>query len=477
MARRRPENPTPPLAADWLAAPSAPAPARTLPIGTQPLFLPALVEQAARSPHVGAHSERIAAAHEAFRAWNAGMRAGGGNLNESQIEQTFNQELLGSLGYQGPLQFPGAAWSMQPKLAVPGVGQADIALGRFTYEADGRLIAEVRAIVELKGPRIDLDRAGSRARSAVQQAWDYLNAFESARWAVVTNGVEARLYSKRKGTRHAHRVILDDLDDEPEFRRFYALFCADSLLPTATAAFGADRLLAETDEKQEAVGSQLYDAYEAHRKALVREILARRPGVGLDRAIEAAQTLLDRILFIAFAEDRGLLGDRPLLERVATTRLPGVSRWAAFRALFHAFDRGDPSQRIDPYNGSLFKPDTLLDDPAFELDDDRWPDFFRQIGGYDFRHEVTPDVLGHIFERSITAIEDLRQRGPDAEPAPAAKPRKAAGRRRREGVFYTARPIVDYLVAAALEPAWDDARAAPPRTGRHPIVRRPGRPC
>jgi hypothetical protein len=60
------------------------------------------------------------------------------------------------------------------------------------------------------------------------------------------------------------------------------------------------------------VSVELYREYAERRVELIQELRAK--GVTeLDRAIEAAQRLLDRILFIAFAEDRGLLPDRNLL--------------------------------------------------------------------------------------------------------------------------------------------------------------------
>ena len=66
----------------------------------------------------------------------------------------------------------------------------------------------------------------------------------------------------------------------------------------------------------------------------------------LDRAIEAAQRPLDRILFIAFAEDRGLLPDRNLLNRTAFVRVAGLTGWQAFQLLFRSIDKGDPLNGI-----------------------------------------------------------------------------------------------------------------------------------
>jgi hypothetical protein len=137
----------------------------------------------------------------------------------------------------------------------------------------------------------------------------------------------------------------------------------------------------------------------------------------LDRAIEAAQRLLDRILFIAFAEDRGLLPDRNLLNRTAFVRVAGLTAWQAFQLLFRSIDKGDPLNGIPKYNGNLFKPDPILDDLGFALDGAKWPQVFVMMGDFDYRNEVTVDVLGRIFERSITDIEEIKAKSLDQHAA------------------------------------------------------------
>ena len=219
----------------------------------------------------------------------------------------------------------------------------------------------------------------------------------------------------------------------------------------------------ETIDKQATVGEKLYRAYTENRAELMAEIQATRPELAPDDALAASQKLLDRILFIAFAEDRQILSDRDLLSRTAQSRRPGSTLWRAFQDLFRALDEGDEFMGVPRFNGALFKPDPLLDDPRFRLDDDRWPAFFESIGDYDFRDEVSVDVLGRIFERSIPDVEAIRERGLDAfrdevRALPPIEEVKEKGRRHREGVYYTDRAVTSYLVAAALDPAWEANR-------------------
>ena len=178
----------------------------------------------------------------------------------------------------------------------------------------------------------------------------------------------------------------------------------------------------------------------------------------LDRAIEAAQRLLDRILFIAFAEDRGLLPDRNLLKHTSFVRVAGLTAWQAFQLLFRSIDKGDSLNGIPKYNGNLFKPDPILDDLGFALDSAKWPQVFVMMGEFDYRNEVTVDVLGRIFERSITDIEEIKAKSLDQHAATLADRRRKPGRRKEQGVYYTADYIVNYLVSAALDPLWEQAR-------------------
>ncbi len=425
----------------------------------RPLFLPDLVQQIARNKQIDAN--RREQAHPAFRKWAKDLKQGVlQQLHETQVEQDFNHVLLRGLGYT--TQSDVAAdqpWTLTPKWNVPGSGEVDAALGTFRLDEAGHLSGQPLVMVELKGAKVDLDRKmPTRNITPVQQVWSYLNASESAQWAVVCNYAEIRLYSRQKSSNHVHRVFLTELDDPDKFAEFYAIFHAASLLGTGLFAQNTGWLLRETGERQEKVSVDLYREYAERRVELIQELQSK--GVTeLDRAIEAAQRLLDRILFIAFAEDRGLLPDRNLLKHTSFVRVAGLTAWQAFQLLFRSIDKGDPINGIPKYNGNLFKPDPILDDLGFALDSGKWPQVFVMMGEFDYRHEVTVDVLGRIFERSITDIEEIKAKSLAQHATSLAERRRKPGRRKEQGVYYTADYIVNYLVSAALDPLWEQARA------------------
>ncbi len=66
-------------------------------------------------------------------------------------------------------------------------------------------------------------------------------------------------------------------------------------------------------------------------------------------------------------------------------------------------------QTISAFNGGLFADDPDINN--LELVDPKWTNAFAGFGNYDFSEEVNVDVLGHLFERSITELEKLRLGG------------------------------------------------------------------
>jgi hypothetical protein len=173
----------------------------------RPLFLPDLVHQAARNKQVD--TKRREQAHPAFKKWALDLKGGVlQQLHETQVEQDFNHVLLRGLGYTTQSDVAaGQPWTLTPKWNVPGSGEVDAALGRFRLDESGKLTGEPLVMVELKGARVDLDRKmPTRNITPVQQVWNYLNASETAQWAIVCNYAEIRLYSRQKSSNHLHRM-------------------------------------------------------------------------------------------------------------------------------------------------------------------------------------------------------------------------------------------------------------------------------
>ena len=115
------------------------------------------------------------------------------------------------------------------------------------------------------------------------------------------------------------------------------------------------------------------------------------PTVSRHDVLTCAQKLLDRVLFIAFCESRGLLPEDSI-KKAYEHRDPYHPRsiWENFRGLFRAINLGNAALDIPAYNGGLFADDPVLN--ALTVNDNVCA-HFRDLANYDYRKasEVATD--------------------------------------------------------------------------------------
>ena len=368
-------------------------------------------------------------------------------LKETALHGQFAGKIIeGVLGYHGPTG--GADYTLSTEQTILR-GSVDLALGRF-----GGNTPEILAPFELKGADTrDLDAImPGRNKTPVQQAWEYAMNARGVKWVLVSNMIELRLYGFGEGTAAYESFQLNRLTDPDEYARFMLLLSADSLLSGRTLD-----LLKQSRAEDRDITDSLYQDYKALRLKLIGAVQAADPSIAPLDSIAVAQKILDRVLFIAFAEDTGLLPGTTL-SQAFVTRDPYNPRpvWDNFRGLFNAIDKGSDALKIPRYNGGLFRQDDTIN--ALTLPDDVC-EGFKTLGDYDFASEVSVTVLGHIFEQSIADVERLQAqaRGEETEDEKATG---TSGRRKRDGVVYTpdyiARFIVTETLGAHIEEAFTD---------------------
>ena len=380
------------------------------------------------------------------------------DLKETALHGEFAGKIVeGVLGYRGPAH--GADYTMATEQGILR-GSVDLALGRF-----GGATPEILAPFELKGAGTDLDAImPGRAKSPVQQAWEYATAARGVKWVLVSNYVELRLYGFGEGTEAYEAFDLARLVEPHEYARFTLLLSADNLLSGRTLD-----LLRDSRREDKDITDRLYADYKALRSDLIDAVRAADASVDPLDAIARAQIILDRVLFVAFAEDGGLL-PRNTLEKAfeASNPFNPAPVWSNFVGLFRAIDQGNADLDIPQYNGGLFRRDETIEGLTLP---DAVCEGFKAIGGYDFTTEVSVTVLGHIFEQSIADVERLQAQARGEEAAPT-KASGATGRRKRDGVVYTpdyiARFIVSETLGAHLAEAFGDAVRAHARKGADP---------
>jgi hypothetical protein len=378
-------------------------------------------------------------------------------FKETELLPEFISDIFGQLlGYTGPAG-PGDSFTLSREAHVEVDGQfADAVLGRFAAGKKKFIVA-----VEGKSTRDPLDRPFSgRRMSAVDQAYRYAINLPCD-WILVTSMRETRLYHKGANQQTCERFETTRLASDPAWlKRFVYLLGADRVVPEAGPCH-LDALLSASDTAGRELTNQFYRLYAGIRQEVFGQLRTANAGIDPAEILRCTQKLLDRILFCSFCEDRGLL-PADTVRRAFDHNDPYNPRpvWENFRGLFRSVDGGNAALKIPAYNGGLFAEDAGVE--ALTVPDAVCA-LFKDIADYDYRPashfaladesvEIRPvidvDILGHIFEQSITDLERLRQdlEGGDG----VADEKQAKTRRKKEGAFYTPAFITRYLVEQTL---------------------------
>ncbi len=406
----------------------------------QPLFSPKLIKtRFPAQPLPDAHREAIA-------QWALELKGGLGQIKEETIRPAFLQRFfVDILGYQ---LMGGNVWTLHHE-ATAAAGSADAALGTFTHGQ-----RQTVAPFELKGPKTSNLEAlmPGRHKSPVQQAWEYANDLPGSQFVLVSNCDEIRLYALGYGRAVYESWTAAELLQPERYASFVGLLHADRLLSNATQDLLKANAAAEKDITQ-----ALYNDYKTLRQELILGLhhlnSGHSPAVTFTDLVAHAQKLIDRLLFIAFAESRGLLPPGSI-NRAATevNAYNPQPLWTNFVGLFKAVDVGNPYLKIPPYNGGLFAPDAALDGLTVS---DKLVKSFTKLAGYDYAQEVSVTVLGRIFEQSISDLERIASAGDVSQFTLSATPASKGhvdGKRKRDGVVYTPDHITRFIVEQTVYP-------------------------
>ena len=306
--------------------------------------------------------------------------------NEAVTEQEIVRPVLELLGWTNYLPQQGAS------------GNKDIPDHLLFSDADSKERAGTRSsareryrdawvVEESKRFGLSLDArdadAGNRSGTPHGQILRYLTTAEiesdgRIRWGVLTNGEVWRLYdhlSRPRATGYFEVDLGEALEpgNEDALRAFYLLFRRESFVPLdgAVATF-LESALAEGKRYEAQVAQDLSSmVFERVFPSLV-EALEKASGEPLPEVRQAALIFLYRLLFVLYAEDRGLLPvndsryddyglRKPVRDDVAD-RMARRDRFSDkvaryynhLMSLFNQIDEGDPSIGLPPYNGGLF---------------------------------------------------------------------------------------------------------------------------
>ena len=361
---------------------------------------------------------------------------------ETNLQSLFANELcVDVLGYKPVTKQVKGNWTLVSEEKV-GSGSVDICLGKFNDNLRNRLV-----MLELKGPNTsDMERAMlGRSQSTVDQARDYAyNSGGEAQWFIVSNCIEVRLYKYPESGKVHQTWQIADLIKPENYETFVLLLGEKNLISGNTEKLYKQSLQAEKD-----ITNELYSDYRDIRVKLINDLKRENNSIRRADMIGRAQTLLDRILFIAFAEDRELLPTRTLQQYIYLTldEAP-IGSWDRLKVLFNSIDKGNAKQEIPRYNGDLFKHDPALDE--LEISDDVLQQF-QKLWEYDFATDISETILGHIFEQSIADLDQIYESvEEESELLVTSQAHGTSGKRKKDGVVYTPDFITSWMVEKTL---------------------------
>ena len=325
-------------------------------------------------------------------------------------------------------------------------------------KADGAILHNDIAVgvIELKGTNTkDLE-------SIRKQAFDYKANQKGCIYVITSNFEKLRFYIN--DATEFEEFNLFELTKE-RFQLFYLCLQKDNIINNVPLKIKEASIVQE-----EKITKDFYKDYSLFKRELYRDLVKQnakrlkstnvissaveksQEQLQLEKNVKLtlfkkSQKLIDRFLFIFFAEDRSLLpanSTELILERWKKDYDYGDIRplYNFFKLYFNFLDKGRQAKggnaEIYAYNGGLFKEDVLLD--SLEIDNQLLYKHTRKLAKYDFESQVDVNILGHIFENSLNEIESVNAEieGADFD--------KQTSKRKKDGVFYTPKYITKYIV-------------------------------
>ncbi|MGN0105786.1 Eco57I restriction-modification methylase domain-containing protein [Methanobrevibacter ruminantium] len=324
-------------------------------------------------------------------------------------------------------------------------------------------------VVELKGTKTkDLNKRYNRSQSAIEQVTNYASIKEETQWAFVSNYNEFRLFNPNYREKYIS-FKFKSLTDPEVLKKFLLIFSKFSLIEEDIP----QTLLRETRIIERELEDEFYQLFSETRLMLIKELEYSSEDIDRVEAIRLAQLILNRYIFICFAEDLKLIPSETtadvLITPIEKKNLFEFTMWNRLNELFRFMDKGNGARGIGSFNGGLFKENLknleirdFIEDLHFYDDcyknwkfEEKYDEMTNLLGEYkdtlnpiyknlliissfDFESELSVNILGHIFENSIGDIEELKDQTKE--------------RRKKDGVFYTPEYITDYICRNTIIP-------------------------
>lgn len=323
-------------------------------------------------------------------------------------------------------------------------------------------------------------------KTPIDQLWTYMGKLD-LNFGIATNYKTFILLDKSKGSSTYHSFDFGDIqNNEQKLKEFVAIFSKEQIIDNQFI----QKLEEESAIEERIFTKEFYKLFHETRLMLIKEF--QENGLTKDEAIHFAQLSLNRLMFVFFAEDTEKLDIRLFEEEVISglkseMLISDQSKIISdiIQSMFLRLNKGSTTPRkIFGFNGGLFE-EEIPSNAYFK--DFRNKNFFKEIyqysklkkepeldeyskrifnkyknrlnpiiknllilASFDFKTEVSVNILGHIFEQSLTDLEELKG--------------STISKRRKEGIFYTPEYVTDYICRNTIIPYLSKHNSKDPRS-------------
>jgi len=326
-------------------------------------------------------------------------------------------------------------------------------------KADGAII-DNRGINPLALAVIELKSTKTKDLTKVtQQAFNYKNNQPECNYVITSNFQKLRFYID-----YANEYEEFDLFhlEKEDFELLYLLLNKESIFANLPL-----KLKEETKFHEQEVSGKLYNDYSCFKRNLYENLIKNNPERDKLTLFKKSQKLLDRFLFILFAEDSGLLPPNSISRVIDNyhklieldAKKPLYDIFKQYFGYMNIGRKGKTSAGdIPAYNGGLFYTDDLLDN--LKIDDKILIDDLLNLSEYDFNTEIDVNILGHIFEHSLNEIEEITAEIERTTVSTRDLSPLRISKRKKDGVFYTPKYITQYIVENTVGTLCNEKRIA-----------------
>ena len=297
--------------------------------------------------------------------------------------------------------------------------------------------------VEAKKPSVDIEHDRRYAFQLKRYTWS-----AHLPLGLLTDFEELAIYEPKTAPKKTHNTSVDRIkyyhysEYVDNWEEIYNIFSKEAVL---TGKFDQYVKNIHGDKKgTSTVDSEFLKTIEEWRLELAKNIALRNKELTVDELNFAVQLIIDRIIFLRIAEDRGIekYGQLKKLTELARNEKDNYQVYEAFIDLCRKADA--------KYNSGLFhfteekdislSADTLT--PGLKVDDGKLKKIIDGLYYPDCPYEfsmISTEILGNIYEQFLGKVIRLTD-GHQAKVEDKPEVKKAGG------VFYTPQYIVNYIV-------------------------------